>query len=179
MLPEYALTGSLVLEPGAPLPEAEACAHQKAHLVNCTLTKPNNELEFCPDQKEKEAAWFRRVQYVDTCNDVPSFLPGLLNRIKTETGQSWTGEKHEDSGPAFGAELINFLANDLNGGLSRLLQEFPEVRFTASIHGDERWLDIPVQFDCLDVHFYADIDSRWRDRTRFAEWLPADRFLRS
>jgi hypothetical protein len=30
-----------------------------------------------------------------------------------------------------------------------------------------------VQCDCLDIHFSADIDARWRDRTRFADWLPA------
>jgi hypothetical protein len=49
------------------------------------------------------------------------------------------------------------------------------VRFTASIHGDERWLDVPVQFDCLDVHFYSDVDPRWRDRTHFGDHM-ADLF---
>jgi len=120
----------------------------------------------------KKRFGFEGLQYVDICNEVPYFLPGLLKRIKTETGQSWTGEKHEDVGPVFGMELINFMANDLNSAFSALQREFPEIRFTASIHGDERWLDIPVQFDCLDVHFYADIDARWRDRTRFADWMP-------
>jgi hypothetical protein len=120
----------------------------------------------------KKRFGFEGLQYVDVCNEVPYFLPGLLKRIKAETGQSWTGEKHEDNGPAFGMELIHFMANELNGAFSTLQREFPEIRFTASIHGDERWLDIPVQFDCLDVHFYADIDARWRDRTCFADWMP-------
>ena len=120
----------------------------------------------------KKRFGFEGLQYVDICNEVPYFLPGLLKRIKAETGQSWTGEKHEDVGPAFGTELINFMASELNGAFSALQREFPELRFTASIHGDERWLDIPVQFDCLDVHFYADIDARWRDRTRFPDWMP-------
>jgi hypothetical protein len=60
----------------------------------------------------------------------------------------------------------------LNPALAALQREFPEVRFTASIHGDERWLDVPVSFDCLDVHFYSDVDLRWRERTRFPEFMP-------
>ena len=52
-----------------------------------------------------------------------------------------------------------------------LRKEFPELRFTAPIHGDPRWLDVPVDFDCLDVHFYADADPRWSARTRFGEHM--------
>ena len=101
---------------------------------------------------------FEGLAYVDIANEVPYFLPGYKALIKSESGQSWTGEAHEDNGAAFGSKLVNFVAGDINGALSALRREFPELRFTASIHGDERWLDIPVQFDCLDVHFYADID---------------------
>ena len=75
-------------------------------------------------------------------------------------------------GDAFTPRLISFVANDLNGAMTCLQREFPELRFTASMHGDVRWLDIPVQFDCLDVHFYADIDARWRERTRFKDFMP-------
>ena len=114
---------------------------------------------------------FDGLQYVDICNEVPYFLPGLLARIKNESGQSWTGDQHEDVGATFSPELIRMMSGEMNAALSALQREFPEVRFTASIHGDERWLDIPVQFDCLDVHFYADIDSRWRDRVRFPDWM--------
>ena len=115
---------------------------------------------------------FEGLVYVDLANEVPYFLPGFLKRIKDETGQSWTGEEHEDVGPVFGERLVKYMAAELNGALGDLQREFPQLRFTASIHGDERWLEIPVQFDCLDVHFYADIDPRWRTRTRFADWMP-------
>jgi hypothetical protein len=109
--------------------------------------------------------------YVDITNEVPYFLPGFLQRVKEDTGQSWTGESHEDMGAAFGSKLIAYVGSELNEAMRALQREFPQLRFTASIHGDVRWLDIPVQFDCLDVHFYADIDARWRDRTRFADWM--------
>jgi hypothetical protein len=51
--------------------------------------------------------------------------------------------------------------------LGLLRREFPELRFTTSIHGDLRWLDVPLELDCLDVHFYSDADPRWTERTRF------------
>lgn len=120
----------------------------------------------------KKRFGFEGLVYVDIANEVPYFLPGFKDRIKQETGQSWTGESHEDMGAPFGNKLISYVGSELNGALSSLQREFPELRFTASIHGDVRWLDIPVQFDCLDVHFYSDIDPRWRDRTRFADWMP-------
>jgi hypothetical protein len=47
-----------------------------------------------------------------------------------------------------------------------LQREFPQLCFTASIHDVERWLDSPVQFDCLDVRFHADIDMRWSERNQ-------------
>lgn len=120
----------------------------------------------------KKRFGFDGLVYVDLANEVPYFLPGFLKRVKEETGQSWTGESHEDMGAAFGPRLVAYVAAELNQSIGALQREFPELRFTASIHGDVRWLDIPVQFDCLDVHFYADIDPRWRDRTRFADWIP-------
>jgi hypothetical protein len=115
--------------------------------------------------------WKRRfglegLVYLDLANEVPYFLPGFTNRFERETGRSWN-----DGGKAFSPEQIAFMTEELNPALSSLQREFPEVRFTASIHGDERWLDIPVQFDCLDVHFYADVDPRWRDRTRFGDFV--------
>jgi hypothetical protein len=115
---------------------------------------------------------FDGLVYVDIANEVPYFLPGFKQRIQEVTGQSWTGEEHEDAGPALSPGLVSFMASEMNGATSALQREFPEVRFTASIHADPRWLEIPVQFDCLDVHFYADTDPRWRNRTRFADWLP-------
>ena len=70
---------------------------------------------------------------------------------------------------AFSFEEINFLAEEINTSLAFLRREFPELRFTTSLHGDLRWLDVPLELDCLDVHFYADADERWTSRTRFNE----------
>ncbi len=53
----------------------------------------------------------------------------------------------------------------------KLRREFPELRFTTSIHGDVRWFDVPLELDCVDVHFYADGDPRWTERTRFHKFI--------
>lgn len=110
---------------------------------------------------------FDGLVYVDLHNEVPYFLPGFAQRYEQETGGPWN-----EGGQPFSARQIQFLAGELNPAIACLQREFPHLRFTASIHGDERWLDVPLQFDCLDVHFYADVDPRWRDRTRFADFLP-------
>jgi hypothetical protein len=108
---------------------------------------------------------FAGLTYVDLANEVPYFLPGFMDRFREETGEPWGGS------PRFSARQIEFLAKELNDAFALLRREFPELRFTASIHGDERWLDVPVDFDCLDVHFYADADRRWSQRTRFGEHM--------
>jgi len=103
--------------------------------------------------------------YVDICNEVPYFM-GTLARLKKQFGDAaW------DSA-AFSPELAAHLAADINGGLRLLRREFPELRFTASLHGDPRWLDVPLELDCQDIHFYTDADPRWTDRTRFGEFMP-------
>jgi hypothetical protein len=107
---------------------------------------------------------FEGLVYIDLANEVPYFLPGFMQRIEQETGTGW-------GGPAFTARLVEFLDHELNPAMKALQREFPMLRFTASIHGDERWLDVPLNFDCLDVHFYADADPRWLDRTRFGECM--------
>ena len=111
--------------------------------------------------------WRRRfgfdgLVYVDLANEVPYFLPGTQERLKAETGDDWSVAR-------FTPRQVEYLSGELNGAMALLQREFPEVRFTASIHGDTRWLDVPLNFDCLDVHFYADVDLRWRERTRFGE----------
>ncbi len=108
---------------------------------------------------------FDGLVYVDIANEVPYFLFEYAKTIEKETDANW-------SVPRFTPTQIKFLADDLNGAMAKLQREFPELRFTASIHGDTRWLDVPLNFDCLDVHFYADADPRWRERTRFAEFMP-------
>jgi hypothetical protein len=107
---------------------------------------------------------FEGLVYVDLANEVPYFLPGFLQRYERETGGDW-------GGTAFSRRQVEFLSAELNAAVGLLQREFPQLRFTASIHGDERWLDIPLNFDCLDVHFYADADLRWRERTRFGDHM--------
>jgi hypothetical protein len=115
----------------------------------------------------KQRLGFDGLVYVDLANEVPYFLPGFMKRFEEESGGAWN-----EGGQPFTSQQVNLLSQELNPALSSLQREFPELRFTASIHGDERWLDVPLQFDCLDVHFYSDVDLRWRDRTRFAEFMP-------
>lgn len=110
---------------------------------------------------------FEGLVYLDIANEIPYFLPGFSKRYEEETSGGWN-----EGGVPFTQKQIEFLANDINPAIAALQREFPEVRFTGSIHGDERWLDVPLQFDCLDAHFYSDVDSRWRDRTRFPDWMP-------
>jgi len=112
---------------------------------------------------------FDRLVYVDLANEVPFFFPGFRERLKAETGADWDA-------PELSAAQIQFVASELNAALRMLRREFPELRYTCSIHGDLRWLDIPVELDCLDVHFYADADPRWEDRTRFADFIKDDLF---
>jgi hypothetical protein len=109
---------------------------------------------------------FEGLVYVDLANEVPFFLPGFMDRFTAETGTAWGDPSR------FSAQQIQFLKQELSEGLGLLQREFPMLRFTASIHGDLRWLDVPVPFDCLDVHFYADMDPRWTNRTRFREHMP-------
>lgn len=113
---------------------------------------------------------FEGCVYVDIHNEVPFFLSGYKQYLKDLVGLDW------DKGLPFTPEQIAFLADDLNGAMRMLQREFPGLRFTASIHGDERWLSVPLHFDCLDVHFYLDADPRWVNRTKFDEWLTHDFF---
>jgi hypothetical protein len=112
----------------------------------------------------KKRLGFDGLVYVDLANEVPYFLPGTLERLQQETGDDW-------SVPRFSPRQVAYLETELNGSMALLQREFPEVRFTASIHGDLRWLDVPLNFDCLDVHFYTDVDPRWRERTRFGDYM--------
>ncbi len=113
----------------------------------------------------KERFGFNNLLLVDIHNEVPFFMSGYRQMLKKDFNLDW------DLGLPFNAEQIDFLAQDLNGAMKMLQREFPELRFTASIHGDERWLSVPLQFDCLDVHFYLDADPRWFNRTRFNEFI--------
>lgn len=119
----------------------------------------------------KQRFGFDRLLYVDIANETPYFFPGFQERIKSTTGKGF-GDL-----PAFSAEQIAFMAEEINKALALLRREFPELRFTTSIHGDLRWLDVPLELDCLDVHFYADADPRWTERTRFDEFSSEGLFV--
>ena len=109
---------------------------------------------------------FDRLVYIDLANEVPYFFPGFLDRLKHDHGLDW------GAAAAFTPAQAQAIAEELNASLAALRREFPSVRFTASIHADLRWLDVPLELDCLDVHFYADADPRWSQRTRFGELMP-------
>ncbi|MFH1006983.1 MAG: cellulase-like family protein [Candidatus Latescibacterota bacterium] len=115
-------------------------------------------------EQHKRRFGFEGLAYVDIANEVPYFLPGFQDALKEETGHGWEL-------PHFSDAQRDFLSNDLNQAAFLLARAFPELRFTASIHGDLRWLEVPLEFDCLDVHFYADADARWSTRTRFSEYM--------
>lgn len=109
---------------------------------------------------------FDHLVYVDLANEVPYFFPGFRERFRETTGSDW------QANAVFTPQQVKFIADELNPAMKVLQQEFPELRFTASIHGDVRWIDVPLEVDCLDVHFYADADPRWSARTRFREYMP-------
>ncbi len=113
----------------------------------------------------KQRFGFDRLLYVDIANETPYFFPDMMENFKKVTGAGW-GES-----PTLSAAQISFMTEEVNKPLALLRREFPELRFTVSIHGDLRWLRIPVELDCLDVHFYADSDPRWTKRTRFDEFI--------
>lgn len=136
---------------------------------------PRNHLEAAEMWVELLTEWrrrfgFDRLVYVDIANEIPYFLPGFTQRFLKETGSEW------HVGASFSPAQIAFLSEEMNGAMRLLQREFPELRFTGSIHGDLRWLDVPLEFDCLDVHFYADADPRWAARTRFSDFTKMDLF---
>jgi len=133
------------------------------------LRRPANMVEGAEMWAELLSGWkkrfgFDRVVYVDIANETPYFFPEFSERLKKAAGAGF-GDL-----PAFSTAQITFMAEEINKALGLLRREFPELRFTTSILGDLRWLDVPLELDCLDVHFYADADLRWSERTRFGEF---------
>lgn len=134
------------------------------------LGRPRNHTEGAELWARQLRQWQRRIGfdrlvYVDLANEVPYFFPGFLDRLKRDHGFDW-------GVPAFTPAQAQVIADELNPPLAALRREFPMLRFTWSIHGDLRWLDVPLELDCLDVHFYADADPRWSQRTKFPELMP-------
>jgi hypothetical protein len=103
---------------------------------------------------------FEGLLFVDLVNEFPYFLHGYIDQLNQLEG-GWYG-------PAGRSKI----AKEINAAMDVMRREFPPLRFTVSMHGDVRWLDVDVELDCLDVHFYADADRRWDKRTRFGEFMP-------
>lgn len=138
--------------------------------VPAVLRAPANMLEGAEMWATMLSTWKKRfgfdhLLYVDVANETPYFFPHQMERFKKETGEDFGAVR------SFSAAQITFLSNEINPALKLLRREFPELRFTTSIHGDLRWLDVPLELDCLDVHFYAGGDPRWTERTRFHEFI--------
>lgn len=134
------------------------------------LHRPTSHVEAAEVWAEMLRHWkrllgFDGLVYLDIANEIPFFLPGFMDKFNNETGSGW-GEVG-----AFTPQQVQFLAGDINKALTSLQREFPELRFTGSIHDDVRWLDVPLEFDCLDVHFYISADERWNQRTHFSDHM--------
>jgi hypothetical protein len=108
------------------------------------------------DQWEKRFG-LERIVYVDLINEFPCFMGGASKIIQDETGKGWE----------YLPEQKVVAARILNEALAHLRKQRPELRYTVSIHGDVRWLDVPLEMDCMDIHFYADADLRWCHRSDF------------
>jgi hypothetical protein len=93
--------------------------------------------------------------FVDLNNEFPCFLPGLIQHLKQQGGDAWS--------PGWTAAV----EREINGALARMREEFPELRFCVSLHGDVRYTALDLELDCMDIHFYADADPRWAQRTGF------------
>lgn len=97
---------------------------------------------------------FGNCIFVDLSNEFPYFLEGYM-------------ESSSEGMPMWSDGWKEKIRNEVNGCLRTLRNEFPELRFTISLHGDPRWIDVGLELDCMDIHFYADADQRFSDRTNF------------
>ena len=103
----------------------------------------------------KKRFGFDNCVYVDVSNEYPYFLSGHYERIMAEHNGRWSPEWNA------------YTRQEVNGCLRELRQMFPEVRFILSLHGDVNWIDLDLELDAMDIHFYADADQRFTDRTLF------------
>jgi hypothetical protein len=103
----------------------------------------------------KERFGFENCIYVDLSNEFPYFLNGYLERTFEEYNGRWSPEWNA------------YIEREVNGCLRELRQMFPEVRFILSLHGDVNWINLNLELDAMDIHFYSDADPRFVDRTLF------------
>jgi len=102
---------------------------------------------------------FDKCVFVDLSNEYPYFINGHFERTLNEYNGRWSPEWNA------------YIRQEANGCLKDLRREFPEVRFMVSIHGDVNWIDLGLELDVMDVHFYADADPRFTERTLFDEHM--------
>ena len=122
--------------------------------------QPQNLTEVTEIWKKMLTDWkkrfgFKNCVFVDLSNEYPYFLNGHLERTIEQYNGRWSSEWN------------HFTHVEVNSCLKELRQEFPELRFTVSLHGDTRWIDLDLELDVMDIHFYADADPRFCDRTLF------------
>lgn len=118
----------------------------------------------------KAEAGLDGIAFVDFANEMPYFFPGFLDAFDAVHPERGKGQW--SATPSFSPEQRAFLRSELEGPIQALQAEFPTLRFTHSLHGDPRWLDVGLRaFDCLDIHFYADADPRWVARTGFQDLM--------
>ena len=127
------------INPGKP-------ANNLSEITNLWLKQLNN---------WKETFGFEGCIYIDLSNEYPYFLENHLGQSIKEHGERWSPSWNQ------------FIAHEVNSNLRRLRNAYPELLFTVSLHGDTRWIDLGLELDCMDIHFYADADQRFTDRTNF------------
>lgn len=103
----------------------------------------------------EELFGFENLIYVDLSNEYPYFLDNHLENSIIKHGQRWSDSWNK------------FIKNEVDSCLRQLRNEFPQLRFTVSLHGDTNWIDLGLELDVMDIHFYADADARFNDRTNF------------
>ncbi|MDD6800005.1 MAG: cellulase-like family protein [Firmicutes bacterium] len=103
----------------------------------------------------KKRFGFKNCIYVDLSNEFPYFLGSYLNTSIAHYNGRWSKEWND------------YVRKDVNSCLWSIRDEFPEVRFTVSLHGDTKWIDLDLELDVMDIHFYADADPRFTARTQF------------
>lgn len=101
---------------------------------------------------------FDRCLYVDLSNEYPYFLNDHLQRIADAHGERWS--------PAWCA----FVSGEVNGVLRAARSAFPEVRFMVSLHDETPWINLGLELDVMDIHFYATADPRYLQRSNFGQY---------
>jgi hypothetical protein len=121
----------------------------------------------------KREVGLERILYVDYANEMPYFFPDFMGHLCA------LADPTAVEGNGYNERQRLWLRKQLEKPLLALQAEFPEMRFTHSIHGDPRWFSVGLTaLDCLDVHFYADADPRWASRTQFRKLTENGRMFR-